>query len=473
MAHESHSARGSNGPEGAQSARLANRSTTPGRVGGPNEANSVVQGARAESHARKSSEDLAEPSGIRRRTETLAVESVRVLVADDNASVRKAIARVVSSKASLELVGLASDAAEAVEIGSRTQPDVALVDVQMPEGGGVRAARELHECSPRTKVVALSGSADREGVLEMLRSGAVGYLVKGSNVDVVQSIIAASRGEGVISNEVAGDVIGELSDRLALQHEQEESQRLKVRRIERIIEEQAFAIVFQPILDLRAGAMAGVEALARFSPEPYRTPDLWFEEAWSLGLGPDLEFAAAAMALESSGDLPPHVFLAVNVSPQAVTTPRFSEFVAARGDARGFVVELTEHAVVEDYDLLTSRLDLIRARGVRVAVDDAGAGYASLRHILRVKPDLIKLDVSLIAGIDHDQDKRALAAGITSFAREVGTKVVAEGIETASQLECVTELGVDYAQGFHLGRPGSLPRSDPFSGFELPKGLRR
>ena len=145
--------------------------------------------------------------------------------------------------------------------------------------------------------------------------------------------------------------------------------------------------------------------------------------------------------------------------PLALDSP---SWCSLRRAPEALVVELTEHAVVEDYDILTRSLDLLRQMGVRVAVDDAGSGYASLRHILRVKPDLIKLDVSLIADIDHDRDKLALATGITSFAREVGIKVLAEGIETAAQLECVTTLGVDYAQGYHLGRPGPLPSSDPF-----------
>jgi EAL domain-containing protein (putative c-di-GMP-specific phosphodiesterase class I) len=123
---------------------------------------------------------------------------------------------------------------------------------------------------------------------------------------------------------------------------------------------------------------------------------------------------------------------------------------------------------VEDYGQLTSALDALRRRGVRVAVDDAGAGYASLRHILRIKPDLIKLDVSLISGIEHDRAKLALAAGITAFAREMGTMVVAEGIETAAQLECLAALGVDYAQGYHLGRPTSTSPGDIRSQEPLP-----
>jgi EAL domain-containing protein (putative c-di-GMP-specific phosphodiesterase class I)/AmiR/NasT family two-component response regulator len=385
---------------------------------------------------------------------------VRVMIADDNEALRRALARIVSKKSSLELVGLAGDAEEAISVALETQPDVALVDVQMPKGGGVRAAREILEGSPDTKVVALSGSSDREGVMEMLRSGAAGYLVKGSDVDVAQSILAASRGEGVLSNEVAKDVIGELSDRLTVQHDQEESLRLRGDRIARLIEERSFAIVYQPIRDVRTGILAGVEALARFPVEPFRTPDVWFDEAKAVGLGPDLELAAVSMALENATRRPRGTYVSVNVSPDVAISERFVDLVTTHGRSGPLVVELTEHDVVEDYDALTAALTLMRERGLRVAVDDAGAGYASLRHILIVKPELIKLDVSLVAGIDQDRNKFALGTGITSFAREAGAKVVAEGIETAAQLECVAELGVDFGQGNYLGLPGPLPLHD-------------
>jgi EAL domain-containing protein (putative c-di-GMP-specific phosphodiesterase class I)/ActR/RegA family two-component response regulator len=387
---------------------------------------------------------------------TDASAPVRVLLADDDDAVRRSIARLLSNKTSVELVGTAVDAEEAVDVGRRTQPDVALLDVRMPKGGGVRAARELRESSPETKVVALSGYADRDGVLEMLSTGAVGYLVKGANVDVVQGIMAASRGEGVISNELMADVIGELGGRLARQHEEEETKRLGRKRIETTIEHRAFEIAFQPVLNLRTGRIDGVEALARFTSEPYRAPDLWFQEAWRLGLGIDLELAAVFAAFDSARPLPPGVFLAVNVSPQTVTNSRFSELLVSKCCAESLVVELTEHAVVEDYDLLTGWLGPLRQSGVRVAVDDAGAGYASLRHVLLVKPDFIKLDISLVSDIDKDRAKLALAKSIVSFADESGTKVIAEGIESVAQLERVTELGVDYGQGYLLGRPSSF-----------------
>lgn len=403
------------------------------------------------------------PTQSRDRSHLHQPSPVRVLVADDDEGVRRAIARLVSSKASLEIVGMAKDAEEAVDLGRSLLPDVALVDVRMPKGGGVRAARELLECSPRTKVLALSGLSDREAVLEMLSTGAVGYLVKGANIDVAQAILSASRGEGVISNEVAAQVIVELSGYLTRLNEQETSYRSRLARIEKVLEDRAIEMIFQPVFDLRTSAVAGVEALARFAPEgapDLGTPDRWFAEAWHLGLGLDLEILAISLALESARLRPPDVFVAVNASPDAAVTSRFCDHLVSQEAAETLVVELTEHAVVDDYDALGKSLDRVRRRGVRIAVDDAGAGYASLRHILRVKPEFIKLDVSLISEVDKDASQLALAARITAFARDIGTKVVAEGIENASQLECVSDLGVDYGQGFHLGLPGSLTPAD-------------
>jgi len=384
---------------------------------------------------------------------------VRVLLADDDPDVRHVIGRLVSGDDALELVGTASDAEEAVELGSLTHPDVALVDLWMPKGGGFRAARELRERSPETKVLALSGSADREGVLKMFEAGAVGYMIKGANVDVVEGIMAASRGEGVIANEVAAEVIGELRNHLDRQNEAEQSELRRRRRIGLVIEGRAIAIAFQPVFDLSTGKVACVEALARFPGDEEDDPEAWFAEAWSLGLGVELEIAAFAAALEAGAMRPAGVLLAVNVSPGAAMSGRFCEFLASLDDVDGLVLELTEHAVVEDYDVLTGCLGPVRDRGIKVAVDDAGSGHASLRHILQVEPEFIKLDMSLLSGIEDDQPKLALTTGITSFAREISTKTVAEGIETRSQLECVMGLGVDYAQGYHLERPGALPKS--------------
>jgi EAL domain-containing protein (putative c-di-GMP-specific phosphodiesterase class I) len=120
-------------------------------------------------------------------------------------------------------------------------------------------------------------------------------------------------------------------------------------------------------------------------------------------------------------------------------------------------VEITEQAQVEDYDELNVALGHLREVGVRIAVDDAGAGYASLRHILRLEPDVIKLDKSLVRNVHRDRPRRALATALISFAAEIGATIVAEGIESAEELDALRDLGVTFGQGYHLARPHRPP----------------
>jgi EAL domain-containing protein (putative c-di-GMP-specific phosphodiesterase class I) len=147
----------------------------------------------------------------------------------------------------------------------------------------------------------------------------------------------------------------------------------------------------------------------------------------------------------------------VNVSPSVAETPAFLEAVAHNFDPARLVIEITEHAPVDDYRQLAGALRPLRNAGARLAIDDAGAGFASLRHVLRLSPDFIKLDLSLVHHIDADPVRRALATSLITFAGEVGATIVAEGIETRFELETLVALGVRYGQGFHLGRPGALP----------------
>jgi EAL domain-containing protein (putative c-di-GMP-specific phosphodiesterase class I) len=153
-------------------------------------------------------------------------------------------------------------------------------------------------------------------------------------------------------------------------------------------------MVFQPIADLRHGEVVGVEALARFSSEPQQGPDRWFEDATQVGLRVELEIAAVRAAIARIDDLPSGAYLSVNLSPETILVPAFVEFVH-EAPCQRLVVEVTEHAPVEDYEQLRVALADYRASGGLLAVDDAGAGFASLRHILRLAPDIIKLDVSL------------------------------------------------------------------------------
>jgi EAL domain-containing protein (putative c-di-GMP-specific phosphodiesterase class I)/ActR/RegA family two-component response regulator len=384
---------------------------------------------------------------------------VTVLIAEDDTQLRGVLAALIDAEPMLQLVAAARDADEAIELARETRPDVAIVDVRMPGGGGVKVARELRRSTPDTKVLALTAAADRNTVLEMLEAGVVGYLVKGSSPEhILESIGRAGSGQSMLSAEVTGDVISELVGQLGNQRRGEERKRRRRGRIERVIaDEDAVQIVFQPICALDTLEPRGFEALARFPGPPHRGPEHWFREASEVGLSVQLELVSVERALARLAELPDGVYMSVNVSPATVVSTPFKR-VLAGVPAERVVVEITEHAPIENYDTFTAGLASVRALGVRLAIDDAGAGFASLRHILRLEPELIKLDITLIAAIESDRSQQALAAGIISFADGIGATVVAEGIEHADALEALRALGVPYGQGFHLGRPAGLKR---------------
>jgi len=231
---------------------------------------------------------------------------------------------------------------------------------------------------------------------------------------------------------------------------------LRIQRLQGILDEARLTAVYQPILDVASQTLEGYEALARFHCEPPRPPDWWFAEAEAVGLQAQLETAAVAAALGSLGSVPRQAYLSVNISPATLLDAGFLRLLQAQPLQR-LVLELTEHASVEDYDAVAARLAPLRARGLRIAVDDAGAGFASFRHILRLRPDLIKLDGSLIARIDRDAGARALASALAGFAQQTGCTVVAEGVETEEEVAVLLQLRIVKAQGFLLGRPAPLP----------------
>lgn len=245
----------------------------------------------------------------------------------------------------------------------------------------------------------------------------------------------------------------ELHRELADEHEK----RTKQSRIERAMQSGAFSLVYQPICSLRDMQPVGFEALCRFVDEPYRSPDKWFADAVDAGLGVNLEMAVLERGIQDLKDLPESAYVSFNASPETVTSGRLSSLFERIAPGR-VVLEVTEHAPVADYDLLVTTLTQLRARGVRLAVDDAGAGFSSLQHIVQLAPDFIKLDMSLTRDIDTDAARRALASALIFFARETGSTIIAEGIETESEFEVLRSLGVSNGQGYLLGRP--MPLAD-------------
>jgi EAL domain-containing protein (putative c-di-GMP-specific phosphodiesterase class I)/CheY-like chemotaxis protein len=217
-----------------------------------------------------------------------------------------------------------------------------------------------------------------------------------------------------------------------------------------IIEEAAFEPVFQPIVDLENDAVIGFEGLTRFTDAV--SPEVRFAEATAVGLAPELEAATLKASLTAAAALPADATLNLNVSPTLITARQPLQDLV-RGAGRPIVLEVTEHAQIADYEAFRKSFAMLRPK-MELAVDDAGAGFASLRHILELRPAFVKLDRSLIAGLEADEARQAMIVGLRHFARSVGCRLIAEGIETQAELEVLRSLDIQLAQGFLLGRPG-------------------
>jgi EAL domain-containing protein (putative c-di-GMP-specific phosphodiesterase class I) len=382
---------------------------------------------------------------------------IRVLVADDDPEMRAALADVIAADPALELVALACDAVAAIELARTKAPDVVLLDVKMPGGGGGEAAREIHRMAPTMAIVALTAHEDETSVREMLAAGAGSYLVKGATP---QEILAALRGSvvgrSVLSESIAHHVVTELSTRLRTEQVDEARRRRWAERIRSILDgDDGLSVVFQPVVSLRSGVVVGLEALSRFRSQPVHGPDVWFAQAAALGIGVELELNAVTKAVARFPEIPGSLWLGINVSPETVLSSRLDALLD-RVPVDRVVLEITEHAHIADYVELREALAALRSRGVRLAIDDAGAGYASLRHILQLAPDCIKLDISLTRDIHAARSQRAMAAALVAFAGETGASIIAEGIETAEELDTLRDLGVEFGQGYYLGRPAPL-----------------
>jgi len=258
-------------------------------------------------------------------------------------------------------------------------------------------------------------------------------------------------GEGIIYG-AARDVTEEMhvqADAARLVHQQRAG-------IRHVLATNAVTPVFQPIMSLPALELRGFEALSRFASTPVRPPSEWFEDADAAGIRPELEMHAIRTQLAASCRVAPGAYLSINASPETLLSDEFGRTVRDV-DTERLVVEVTEHAAVQDYVPLQEAINRLRQHGIRLAIDDAGSGFASLKHVVRLVPEFIKLDLFLIRDVDSDPVKRAVVAAMVGFAAEIGSQLVAEGVEEPEELSVLADLGVGNAQGFYLGRPGPLP----------------
>jgi EAL domain-containing protein (putative c-di-GMP-specific phosphodiesterase class I)/GGDEF domain-containing protein len=214
----------------------------------------------------------------------------------------------------------------------------------------------------------------------------------------------------------------------------------------------AIRTVFQPIVLLTDLSVVGHEALSRFNRDPQRGPDIWIAESQQVGLGLDLEAECLRRAVTFHGERPPNTYLSINASPQLIMSGMLHRDLP-NGPLDWLLIEITEHDRVRDYVALADTLADLRERGARVAIDDLGAGHSTLQHLMRLGPDCTKLDRSLVESIDSDPAKQALVRSMVAFSRELGSCLVAEGIETQAELACLRSLEVGYGQGYLFRHP--------------------
>jgi EAL domain-containing protein (putative c-di-GMP-specific phosphodiesterase class I)/DNA-binding response OmpR family regulator len=384
-----------------------------------------------------------------------------VLIVDDHRPNLALLERILVA-AGAKHVHLTMNPQSVVDLYQSLRPDLVLLDLHMPGMDGLAVMEAIRQTTPEddfVPVIVLTADSTSEARDAALNAGASDFLTKPvDRTEVVlraRNLLHTRTLHGRLRAHNA-QLRSEIAERDAADEQAQAEASEKVRRLRRVLDGDPPRIVFQPIAQLDSRKLVGYEALARFDQEPYQTPDVWFAEAAEVGLGVDLELAAVRLALRELPSVPHGAVLTLNVSPTTAMTADLADLLAGH-KGQQIVLEITEHAQVEDYDGLLAALTSLRGGGVRMAVDDAGAGFASLHHILLLRPDIIKLDITLVRDINQDPIKRALACSLVTFARDIGSTIVAEGIETAEELGTLVELGVPWGQGYYLGRPDQLP----------------
>lgn len=226
-------------------------------------------------------------------------------------------------------------------------------------------------------------------------------------------------------------------------------------QLQDILDNERFRPVYQPIYRLNDEQLIGFEALTRFATNASSEPGYWFNQAALAGLTETLEHAVLQRALRDIQKLGGHRFMSLNVSPSTILDGTVTDVLSGHC-LENLVLEITEHEVIHSYAPLLRILAPLREAGLRVAIDDAGSGYASFRHVLEFRPEIIKLDQSLARDIDTDVTSQALIRAMTGFAVETGCQLLAEGVETKGEAMTLREIGIDAVQGYYFGAPEPL-----------------
>ena len=385
--------------------------------------------------------------------QTEETSPIRVMVADDEETVVDVLRSLIGSDPSLHFVGAAHNAEDAIELAVRERPDVVLLDVRMPGGGGLRAAREIsRRCAP-TKVVALSAHEDSDTVIGMISAGASAYVPKGDSTDKILRTIHRTIDANFAATEQPPELT--LISPLLPRRTQQST------AVAKAILDGAITVEFEPIEDLATGRVVGFDARPRVATLPHRSYDTWLADAESADLLLDIEMAAFRASLLGLAAIPDDLFLEFEVTPSTLTEGRFRRAIRRPIGSR-VVLGLSPLAPVDASVLGAAGpsgiLATLRGRGVRIAAREVGPGFAGLRHLSLLSPELARLDDTLVRSLGQSFSTHSIVAALVACASDVGARLIAPGVASEEQLRELRNLGVELVQGPIVG--GSVPLSE-------------
>jgi EAL domain-containing protein (putative c-di-GMP-specific phosphodiesterase class I)/AmiR/NasT family two-component response regulator len=373
-----------------------------------------------------------------------------VFIVDDNPS-NVALLKELIREEGLSKIDTETDSRKVRERLRECRPDLVLLDLHMPHVDGLQVLAQIkaYAAGDYLPVLVLTADTTTGARDQALSHGAHDFLTKPfdavettlriANLLETRELHANLRRAGVVP--VTGSPEGSADP---------EDIR---RRIQNVLDGNRVTPVYQPIVDLRSRETVGYEGLSRFYDPRHGGPDRWFDDAFTVGLGVQLEWSAALTLLPFMDRIPKGTFLAINMSPATVLNVVEKELCPPErcGD---LVIELTERVPIQDYQAVQGALNEMRSLGTRLAADDRGSGFAGFRHLVSLAPDIIKLDIGLLREFRFKSGQLAITNALVTFADDVGAQVIAEGVEDEAELELLQGLGVAWAQGFHLGKPG-------------------
>jgi DNA-binding NarL/FixJ family response regulator/EAL domain-containing protein (putative c-di-GMP-specific phosphodiesterase class I) len=373
--------------------------------------------------------------------------AIRVAVADDEETVVDVLRSLIGSDPSLRFVGAANDAEGAIDVAVRERPDVILVDVRMPGGGGVRAVREITKRCPPTKVIALSAHEDSNTVIRMISAGARAYVRKAESTEKILRTIHRAVDEPWSAPPTPHLTL--ITPPLSVAEE-------RAPRVARAILDGEITAEFDPIVDLGTGRSIGFDVRPRVATLPHRSYDSWLADAEAVDLLLDFELAAFRVATRALREIPTELFLEFEVSPATARTARFRRAIS-RSIASRIVLGFSPLVLADDLTPAEANLGealvTLRERGVRVSARDIGPGLPSLRQLLSIAPEFARLDHTLTRSVSDRFSNHAIVASATACAAEVGARVIAADVASNDQLEELRALGVEMIQGPIVGDP--------------------